>query len=288
MPFIRKIANYDLIVNDKPVGFAIKTMQEIESRRTPGNHEDPHRHNFYTIIWVADAEGEHRIDLNTYPLEKNTLFFIHPEQIHQLTTAGNPEGIVILFTPDFLIRNGIREQFINDLKLFRENGDGSFLKLAGDHRELKELASKLQDSFLSADPYREEIFGACLKLFLISCHQLKAAHAPEEQQDNSYPETVLKFKKLVETHYLELHKVSDYSRMLFISPNYLNEIIKKHTGRTAKEYIQNRIITEARRLAHFTDLSSKEIGFRLGFQDPSHFAKFWKKHNQDARLRFVR
>jgi len=288
MPFIRKIENYDLIVNDKAVSFAVKTMQEIEAARTPGESEEPHRHNFYTIIWVEKAFGEHRIDLRTYPLGEHTLFFIHPEQIHQLRTEGKPEGLVILFTRDFLVRNGIREQFIHELGLFRESGSESFLKLAEPNTALNDLASQLRQSFLSTDAYREDVFSACLKLFLIACHRLKTALVPPETAEANYPETILKFKKLVELHYLELHKVSDYSKLLFISPNYLNEIIKKHTGRTAKEYIQNRLITEARRLAHFTDLSSKEIGFKLGFQDPSHFAKFWKKHNQDARLRFVR
>ena len=53
--------------------------------------------------------------------------------------------------------------------------------------------------------------------------------------------------------------------------------VKKNTGRTAKEHIQNRLASEAKRLSFFTQLSAKEIGFKLGFNDPSHFAKFSKK-----------
>lgn len=277
MPFVRNIRTIDLKVNDKPVSFAVKTMQELESVKTLRTNE-PHRHNFYTIVWAMNDRGEYKIDLNTFPIEKNTLFFIHPEQIHQFHTESNPEGIVILFTQDFLEKNGLPERFLSPLNLFNENGVTQFLKLSDEGLELKEMATKMQTVFLSSDAYREEKFSAYLKLFLIHCFELTSQqiHVPEAFE--SLPEIVLKFRKMVEQNYLEWHKVSDYAEKLMISPNYLNEVIKKNTGRTAKEHIRNRLVAEARRLSHFTHLSAKEIGFQLGFNDPSHFAKFVKKY----------
>lgn len=277
MPFVRNIHTIDLVVNDKAVSFAVKTMHEIESVKTPKT-EEPHRHNFYTIIWAIDAKGEHRIDLNTFPVEKNTLFFIHPEQVHQFNSESNSEGIVILFTQEFLIKNGLHEKFINGLNLFNENSGANFLKLSENDQELNELAVKMKTVFLSSDAYREAKFSAYLQLFLIHCFELTSQqiHVPESFE--TLPEIVLKFRKMVETNYLEWHKVSDYAEKLMISPNYLNEVIKKNTGRTAKEHIRNRLVAEAKRLSHFTHLSAKEIGFQLGFNDPSHFAKFAKKY----------
>jgi AraC-like DNA-binding protein len=103
------------------------------------------------------------------------------------------------------------------------------------------------------------------------------SNKPIESIGAVQPEIVFRFKNLVEQRYLEWHKVSEYADKLTISANYLNEIIKKNTGRTAKEHIQNRLASEAKRLSFFTQLSAKEIGFKLGFNDPSHFAKFSKK-----------
>lgn len=275
MAFIRNIANHDLMVNGKAVSFAVKTMREI-LESDDNRVEDPHRHNFFTVLWAMDVEGEHTIDLHTFPIEKDTLFFIHPEQVHQLQAAQEPEGIVILFTEDFLVRNGFHERFINRLELFSENGTVDFLKITENREELSMLASRMQDVYRESGQYREDKFGAYLKLFLILCSEqkMKSETVPSAEMP---PEIVRKFKQLVEQNYLEWHKVSDYAEKLLISSNYLNEVIKKNTGRTAKEHIRNRLVAEARRLAHFTSLSSKEIGFRLGFNDPSHFAKFLKK-----------
>lgn len=277
MAFIRNIVNYDLIVNDKPVSFAVKTMREIENGKSAKN-EGPHRHNFYTVIWAKNVAGEHKIDLNTFRIEKNMLFFIHPEQVHHLHPENDPDGIVIVFTKDFLNRNGMEEKFIRGLNLFHSNGSTGFLKLTEEHPELNELAEKMEATYRTSDAYKEARFGAYLKLFLILCQELTAQQIELPLTSEMPPEIVQKFKKMVDLNYLEWHKVNDYAEKLLISPNYLNEVIKKNTGRTAKEHIRNRLIDEAKRLSHFTHLSSKEIGFQLGFNDPSHFAKFLKKY----------
>ena len=59
-----------------------------------------------------------------------------------------------------------------------------------------------------------------------------------------------------------------------------NRIIKNSIGKTAKEYIQSRLTTEAKRLLYFSNLSNKEIGFELGFNEPAHFSAFFKKCTQ--------
>ncbi len=74
------------------------------------------------------------------------------------------------------------------------------------------------------------------------------------------------------------HQVKDYAEILNVTPNYLNEVIRTSINIPAKEFIQNRLILEAKRMVVFTDKSSKEIGFELGFDDPSHFSKFFKSN----------
>lgn len=278
MSYIRNIQNVDLIINDKSVNFAVKTFQEIERKKTVNDKiEEPHRHNFYTILWTIKASGKHTIDLNTIEIKNDMLFFIHPEQVHHVESKDeNPAGLAILFTEAFLIKNGLQPKFLNDLNLFSVEGKINFLQLDESNQEIKELIYKLQEIYESNQYFTEDKFGAYLKLFLIEACQLKSDKQIESTGEMP-PEIVSRFKQLVEQQYLEWHKVSEYAEKLTISANYLNEIIKKNTGRTAKEHIQNRLIAEAKRLSFFTQLSAKEIGFKLGFNDPSHFAKFSKK-----------
>jgi AraC-like DNA-binding protein/mannose-6-phosphate isomerase-like protein (cupin superfamily) len=277
MSYFRNIENVDLIVDNKNVDFAIKTFQEIEAkRRETDKIEEPHRHNFYTIIWTIKASGKHTIDSNTIDIQNDMLFFIHPEQVHQVESEDkSPEVLAILFTEEFLIKNGITSQFMNGLNLFSVEGKINFIQL-DENAEIKKLIHALQEVYQSNEHFKEAKLSAYLKLFLLESFNLKS-NKPIESIGEVQPEIVSRFKNLVEQRYQEWHKVSEYADKLTISANYLNEIIKKNTGRTAKEHIQNRLASEAKRLSFFTQLSAKEIGFKLGFNDPSHFAKFSKK-----------
>lgn len=98
---------------------------------------------------------------------------------------------------------------------------------------------------------------------------------------------VKSFKEIIETHFTEWHQVKDYADALNVTPNYLNEVIKSSVHISAKDFIQDRLILEAKRMAIFSEKSSKEIGFELGFEDPSHFSKFFKS-NTGQSLQFFK
>jgi len=102
----------------------------------------------------------------------------------------------------------------------------------------------------------------------------------ESDIDASGDNLVRSFKNLVDLSYKNEHSTHFYSNLLHISADHLNRTIKSKIGKTAKDYIQARIITEAKRLLYFTSLSNKEIGYELGFNEPANFSAFFKKHTQ--------
>ena len=122
-----------------------------------------------------------------------------------------------------------------------------------------------------------EAIGAYLKLFLIECNGQCSLFPGSNTQTIEVGKTIVKnFKTIVEKNYTSTHQVKHYAESLNVTPNYLNEVIKSSINVSAKDFIQNRLILEAKRMALFTDKSGKEIGFDLGFEDPSHFSKFFK------------
>jgi AraC family transcriptional regulator, transcriptional activator of pobA len=97
---------------------------------------------------------------------------------------------------------------------------------------------------------------------------------------------VKNFKELVESHFHEWHQVQDYASALSVTPGYLNDVIRESLPLSAKEYIQSRLILEAKRISLYTKKSGKEIGYDLGFEDPSHFSKFFKLQTGQSLAEF--
>lgn len=87
-----------------------------------------------------------------------------------------------------------------------------------------------------------------------------------------------KFKKLVEENFIKLSLPKDYAALLFVTPNYLNQVSHKILGKTAGEVIRDRKLLEAKRMLADLDLNISQIANNLNFTDPSHFSKFFKKY----------
>jgi AraC-like DNA-binding protein len=277
MPSKEKIFSVDLEYDHLSAPFVIKTMEEVD-KNLGGIADKPHRHNYYTIVWPFDATGKHIIDFKEYPILPHHLFFVSPEQVHQVITNPKPTGFVILFTSEFLGKSSIREDFISNLRLFKQSDETPPLPLSDSKMMiLKGFVDQMMVAFCSHSDLRFETIGAYLKLFLIECNSSCTLNPESNTQNVEVGKNLVKnFKAIVDKHYATWHQVKDYADSLNVSPNYLNEVIKSAIGISAKDYIQNRIVLEAKRMVVFTEKSSKEIGFDLGFDDPSHFSKFFK------------
>jgi AraC-like DNA-binding protein len=94
------------------------------------------------------------------------------------------------------------------------------------------------------------------------------------------------YTKLITEHFHSVHSVSEYARMLNVSPEHLNRLVKSQSGVTAHDWIAHILLREAKALLMYTASSVSEITYRLGFHDPSYFTKFFKKHTGATPLHF--
>lgn len=271
------IPSYDLEHNGEKVSFAIRSMRDIE-KEIEGKIIPPHRHNYYSILYIKDADGKHQIDFVEYDVKQKTIIFINPGQVHDVNINKSPDGYAILFTNEFLINNGINKEFIENLRLFKTCDENPPIEIPENQFEdFNQLIERIEVEFNSKNVHSFELISAQLKIFLIKCNRItKVSGNIMETAIGSDISIVGKFKSIVEDNFKTLHKVNEYAEKLFVTANYLNEVIKAGIGKTAKEYIQDRIILEAKRKAHYTDLTSKEIAYELGYNDPAHFSKVFK------------
>jgi AraC family transcriptional regulator, transcriptional activator of pobA len=271
--------------NGNPAKFVFRTMEEIEGYQKSATPIAPHRHNYYTIIWVKNGKGTHHIDFRKYTVQTNTIYFLTPEQVHDLQLDKGAHGYVLLFTPDFTMEYGLTQQFIENTGFFFRCDDLAPFHIPRglDSSNLEHLVHHIRDEFKAASPYHLDAIGSWLKLFLLECKRLSMQISQTREPRNSSKTALVKqFRDLLENHYQQWHKVADYARELHITPNYLNEVLSIETGTSAKDFILDRIMLEAKRYAGFAELSAKEVAYTLGFDDPSHFSKLFRQHQEQS------
>lgn len=263
---------------DPQKSFGISRMEDIYIKHK-GKPDTPHRHDYYTVLLVKEAKGKHIIDFNEYPFEDQQVYFLSPGQVHQIVEEEHSFGYSMVFSSDFLLENDIPCSFIDDLNLFYNYGQSPPLPISNE--QLEKLTDYCEDIItynLSEDKFREQAIGSILKLFLIQCNNLCTLPPRDNPQNVEAGNTILRrFKEMVDKHFTEWHSTSLYANALNITPDHLNRTIKSLIGKTAKEYIQARISIAAKRMLYFSDLSTKEIGYELGFSEASHFSAFFKK-----------
>lgn len=263
---------------DTGLPFDVKRMEDIYTT-TGGAVDEAHRHDYYIVMVVLHARGKHHIDFNEFELAGQQVYFISPGQVHQVVEEEASKGYAITFSRQFMVENGIDYCFIEDLYLFHDYGYSPPLELEeGRMPYLSYLAERMLEDSQSNKKFKYQALGAWLKLLLIHCHHFCSLSEETNTQKAQASVTLLRdFKALLEIHYKEWHKVSEYAAQLYISPDHLNASIKSLTGKSVKTHIQARLVVAAKRLLRFSDWTNKSIAYHLGFSEPANFSAFFKQ-----------
>ncbi len=144
-------------------------------------------------------------------------------------------------------------------------------------RKFSNLYDVFQDEFATPDKIQGDMLQMLLKRLIIMCTRLAKEQLIVRDLDNEQINVVRKFNVLVDTHYKTKRKVSDYADLLFKSPKTLSNLFARYKQKSPQQIILERLALEAKRLIHFTDKQNQEIAFELGFNDPAHFSRFFKK-----------
>ena len=255
--------------------FDIHTIQWLKQNREYEN-DIAQSNNHFQIIWITNGDGSFWIDLQKCDFKINHLFFIKPCQIYRFQSTDELEGYVISFNDSFL---GIENQEFDSTyhsSLFKMFTNTQGIQIDNElASEMKEFAERMIKEYNTHQLFREEMLRRYLKIFFIYLSRQFHGIAHTTRQTRTI-ELVQKFMSLLDKHFKMEKKVSGYADLLFVTPNYLNEIIKKTTGYSAGYHIRQRIVLEAKRQATFSNICMKQIGYHLGFNDMAHFSKFFK------------
>lgn len=236
----------------------------------------PIRKNNFEIIWMIKGSGVHYVDMQSCDVENNQIFFIKPGQVHQLQLTDKPEGYVLSFSESFLSIENLEFNSTYHTSLFKifASTDAIFVDKEA-WPDMKNIADKMVKEFEDNNLFRTEILRRYFKIWLIYITR-QVEGSVEFIRPTRNMEIVQQFMDLLEKNYKSQKMVSDYASKLSVTPNYLNEIIKKTTGFSAGHHIRQRIVLEAKRQATYSGRCMKEIAYFLGFCDMAHFSKLFK------------
>ncbi|MDW3651926.1 MAG: helix-turn-helix domain-containing protein [Bacteroidia bacterium] len=229
--------------------------------------------------------GNLRYGCNYYDYEEGTLVFVSPGQVVDIETDGKvyqPKGYALVFHPD-LIQGTPLAKSIQSYNFFSYNTNEA-LHLSERERQIildcfSKIAYELQQG---VDKHSKKLMCSNIELFLNYCERFYDRQFIT--RDNVNKGILEKFEELLNGYYssdkpqrIGLPAVAYFAEELHLSANYFGDLIKKETGKSAKDYIQGKIIEVAKNKTFNSDKTVSEIAYELGFKYPQHFTRLFKQ-----------
>ena len=236
------------------------------------------------IIGVG-TEGETSVSFNLHEfrLKKDSMFIFTPKNILQVNSQQYFKADVIAISPDFMRRINI--DIKNMMPLFLKFVENPALTLTPEEsRSMRGMIAQIEretrgpETHFSFDIVSGLIAATIYKVGDIMYHYL--AEHPEEQNNshNRAEEYFKQFTHLLGEHFREERSVGFYARQLCITPKYLTTLIKRISGQSVSEWIDNYLILEAKTLLKYSTMSIQEIAYYLNFPNQSFFGSYFKRN----------
>jgi len=236
------------------------------------------------IIGVG-TEGETSVSFNLheFKLKKNSIFIFTPKNVLQVNSQQYFKADVIAISPDFMRRINI--DIKNMMPLFLKFVENPALTLTPEEsRSMRGMIAQIEretrgpETHFSFDIVSGLIAATIYKVGDIMYHYL--AEHPEGQNNshNRAEEYFKQFTHLLGEHFREERSVGFYARQLCITPKYLTTLIKRISGQSVSEWIDNYVILEAKTLLKYSTMSIQEIAYYLNFPNQSFFGSYFKRN----------
>ena len=262
--------------------FIIMTLHD---ENIPSRMKVPHRNSGYKMAFLLEGTIAGNADFQKYEVKAPAILFSSPEQVDQLTSYKGIKLIHLAFSKDYLL---------SDIRNTLTCWECMFSQIVipvtekKDFTELSTYAGLIQQEFIQLRHQKDLVIRNLLNAFLITAARLGTCETRLTAMNASQNKILQQFRNLIEDNFKSKTQVAEYADMIYITPGHLNDTIKTVTGKTAKQVIDEKRITEAKRLLFWGDLSVKQIAASLNFEDDAYFNRFFKKHTGQTPALFQR
>jgi len=271
----------DLI--DKQTDFTIFNLKDVCNERLISS--PPSRLNFFVFLFAKDGNASYAIDNYTFETQPGTIYFTNPGHIRSYEWTRIEEVYLITLNESFLKENVHADIFDEFPFLLAETFPGRVVSPEV-FAEFERIYLQIYKEYTSSSPFRTKLIANLFVVLLLKIKEYFWLDYNPIYEGNRSSQIVKKFKQLLERHYRDIatgktdqvYRIQEYADAQSLHPNYLSNVIKTKTGKAIGTWIAEKTIAEAKSLLQHSDLSIKEIAYRLGFTEIAHFSNYFKKH----------
>jgi AraC-like DNA-binding protein len=269
----------------------VLTMQEAECGM---GHYD--RRDVFKCVLVVQGANELHYATRSYRIDKPALVFTNrlvPFSWEPVADTGEQQGFICAYTEPFL-HSAMRGVSLKDSVLYRVDGNPVYYLNEEQLRYLTELFTRMRRDFATDYAHKDDLLRNQLSLIIHEAAQLQPASPYPAVATNAAERVTNLFSTLLEIqfpvtkqyHEPILKNAQEYADRLAIHVNSLNRAVKEVTGKPTTAHIAERLVSEAKVLLQHQDWSVSEIADSLGFEYPTYFHRFFKKHTGTTPLAF--
>jgi AraC family transcriptional activator of pobA len=258
------------------------------------NFLSPNRREFYKIMLITSGSGMLTLGVNTYYIGNPVLLFVHPNEIISWKNLSQKlSAHYILFKTAFMAGCPQFKAMLDKFGIFQE-GKSVICLRESEVQSISQYFERMEVEERLSSVYREDTIQALLQLLMVE--SMKVAQYPKPDEVLGEHTQIHQFFNLLEKETsgitnrspIGIRTVKEFASSLHMHPNYLNALLKKHTGKNVSAHIRNRILEEAKALLLHTNWSLQNIAYSIGFSEQSNFNFFFKKNTGFTPAEFRR
>nr|WP_068889472.1 response regulator transcription factor [Pedobacter panaciterrae] len=244
---------------------------------------------FYCVALKREAKGKIRYGRQHYDYDKGVLSFTAPNQVQYLDLQNMEcaSGYLLIFHPDFLLQHTLANS-IHNYGFFDYAVNEALHLSAEEEGDLITILNKIDKECGHIDKHTQEIILTQIELLLNYSNRFYERQFITRRNNNS--ELLVKFEKLLDEYFYgevkRLLTVQYVAEKMNLSPNYLSDLLRVHTGQNTQQHIHEKLILKAKERLSTTSLSVSEIAYTLGFEHAQSFSTLFKKKTSLSPLEF--
>ncbi len=244
---------------------------------------------FYCVALKREARGKIRYGQQHYDYDKGVLSFTAPNQVQQLDLQNVEcgSGYLLIFHPDFLLQHTLANS-IHQYGFFDYAVNEALHLSAEEEDDLILILYKIDKECQHIDKHTQEIILTQIESLLKYSNRFYERQFLTRKNHNSA--LLTRFEQLIDDYFNKevqgLLTVQHIAAQLNLSPNYLSDLLRVHTGRNTQQHIHEKLIAKAKEKLSTTSLSVSEIAYSLGFEHAQSFSTLFKKKTNLSPLEF--